>query len=269
MKQVLYLLLFILSVLVGCSGLKKSENQKIRERNLTFRPIQRQSDEFLFPQTTHPQKKRMPYPWEKKKIGSHLRITKEFFRCQGNILNPPIQIHRQADLIYHLDCGGIEAHTLPIKNKKEFIYPILVDLLNYVQEKTGKKVVITCGHRCPNHNLYADPSKAGSTSKHLIGAEVDFYVEELEHAPQIAINTLLTYYNEPMNRSETLSISSTPSWYNKEIAITLYHETEGRDFDNNHPYPYISIQVHYDMDSKRPVQYNWHQAQNGFIKTCL
>jgi len=264
-----YLLLFILSVLTGCSGLEKSEKKKIRERNLTFRPIQRQSDERLFPKTIHLQKKRMPYPWEKKRVGSHLRITKEFFRCQGDTLNPPIQIHQQTNLIYHLDCGGIEAHTLPIKNGKEFIYPILIDLLNHVQEKTGKKVVITCGHRCPNHNLYADPSKAGRTSKHLIGAEVDFYVEGLEHAPQVAIDTLLSFYEEALRRSETLSASSTPSWYNKEVAITLYHETEGRDFDNTHSYPYISIQVRYDTDNKRAVQYNWHQAQNGFIKTCL
>ncbi|QVL55377.1 MAG: hypothetical protein KFB95_08715 [Simkaniaceae bacterium] len=266
MKRIGYLLLFILSVLVGCSGLEKSERKKIRERNLTFRPIQRQSDELLFPKTTHPQKKRIPYPWEKKKIGSHLRITKEFFRCQGDILNPPIQIHRQTDLIYHLDCGGIETHTLPIKNGKEFIYPILIDLLNHVQEATEKKVVVTCGHRCPNHNLYADPSKAGRSSKHLIGAEVDFYVESLEHSPQVVIDTLLTYYKESLRRSETLSSASTPSWYNKEVAITLYHETEGRDFDNNHPYPYISIQVRYDRDNKRPVQYNWHEAHTSFIK---
>ena len=83
------------------------------------------------------------------------------------------------------------------------------------------------------------------------------------------IDALLTYYKESLKRSETLSTSSTPSWYNKEVAITLYQETEGRDFDNSHSYPYISIQVRYDKDNRRPVQYNWHQAQNGFVKIRL
>jgi len=269
MTRINCLLLFILSSLVGCSGLEKSEEKKVRERNLTIRPIQRQSDEVLFPKTSHPVKKRDPYPWEKKRIGSHLRITKEFFRCQGNVLNPPIQIHRQSDLIYHLDCHGIEQHTLPIKNGEEFIYPILIDLLNYIQEKTEKMVVITCGHRCPNHNLYADSSKKGNTSKHLIGAEVDFYVEGLEHSPQTVVEILLSYYDTQMQRSTMFTEASTPSWYNKEIAITLFHSAEGRDFDNNHAYPYLSIQVRYDKKNHRSVQYNWHQAHNGFIKNGL
>ncbi|MCB1107154.1 MAG: hypothetical protein KDK76_03560, partial [Chlamydiia bacterium] len=108
--------LFILSVLAGCSGLEKSEEKKVRERNLTIRAVQRQSDEILFPKTSHPPKKRKPYPWENKKVGSHLRITKEFFRCQGNPLNPPIQIYQANSLTYHLDCGGIEKHSLPLKN---------------------------------------------------------------------------------------------------------------------------------------------------------
>ena len=261
-----FLFLFIISALVGCSGLEKSEEKKVRSRNLSVAPIQRQSDESLFAVAPMEVKKRAPYPWEKRRVGSHLRITKEFFRCNGGVLSPPIQIHRQGDFIYHLDCGGIERHSLPLRNGEEFIYPILIDLLNYLQETLDRKVIITCGHRCPTHNLYADPSKKGQTSKHLIGAEVDFYVEGLEQNPQAVLDTLFSYYNEPMLRTLTLTDTSTPSWYNKEIAITLYHATEGRDFDNDHPYPYISIQVRYDRDTKRPVQYNWHEAHNGYLK---
>lgn len=266
MKKTILLLAFILSALAGCSGLEKSEEKKVRTRNLVMSPIQRQSDESLFPISSPEIKKRKPYPWEMKRIGSHLRITKEFFRCRGNVLSPPIQIHRQGDFIYHLDCGGIERHSLPLQNGEEFIYPILIDLLNHIQETLDRKVIITCGHRCPVHNLYADPSKKGQTSKHMIGAEVDFYVEGLEHNPQAVLDALFTYYKEPMLRTITLTDASTPSWYNKEVAITLFHNTEGRDFDNDHPYPYLSIQVRYDRDAKRPVQYNWHRAHNGYIK---
>ncbi len=266
MKTKNILLAFILSSLVGCSGLEKSEEKKVRKQNLVIAPIQRQSDEILFPFPTSSLKKREPYPWEKNRVGSHLRITKEFFRCRGSVLSPPIQIHRKKDFIYHLDCGGIERHSLPLKNGEEFIYPILIELLNHVQEKLDRRVVITCGHRCPIHNLYADPSKKGQTSKHLIGAEVDFYVEGLEQNPQAVLDALFSYYNEPMLRTITLTDSSTPSWYNQEVGITLFHATEGRDFDNDHPYPYISIQVRYDRDTKRTVQYNWHRAHNGYIK---
>ncbi|MCP5505635.1 MAG: hypothetical protein H7A38_01990 [Chlamydiales bacterium] len=266
MKKTILLLPLIISTLVGCSGLEKSEEKKVRTSNLVIAPIQRQSDESLFPISAAEIKKRAPYPWERRRIGSHLRITKEFFRCRGNVLSPPIQVHRKGDFIYHLDCGGIERHSLPLRNGEESIYPILIDLLNHVQETLDRKVIITCGHRCPVHNLYADPSKKGQTSKHMIGAEVDFYVEGLEKNPQAVLETLFAYYPEPMLRTITLTDASTPSWYNKEVAITLFHSTEGRDFDNDHPYPYLSIQVRYDRETKRPVQYNWHHAHNGYIK---
>ena len=266
MKPLPFLLLFILSILTACSGLETSETKKIRKRHLTIRPIQRQSDDVLFPKTLHPPKKRAPYPWEYKHIGSHLRITKEFFRCRGNPLNPPIGLHKEGKTTYHLDCGGIDSHTLPLKDGKEFIYPILIDLLNFIQEKTEKKVIITCGHRCPSHHLYADPSEKGRSSKHLIGAEVDFYVEGLERVPNEVVETLSKYYEAPLIRSSSITPGSTASWYNKEIALTLYSETQGRDFDNNHPYPYLSLSILYDKESGRPVHYSWDMAHNGYIK---
>lgn len=259
MKKKQGFLLFILSTLVACSGLEQSEEKKIREHNLTIAPIQRQSNETLFNFPAPTLKAREPYPWESRHIGSHLRITKEFFRCHGKPLNTPIQIQRQSDFIYHLDCAGIETHSLPLKEGKEFIYPILIDLLNHLQSVLNKKVIVTCGHRCPSHNLYADPSPKSQSSKHLIGAEVDFYVEGLEYNPQVVIAALQQYYSEPMHTQGS-------TWRNKEVAITLYQANEGRDLDNNHPYPYISIQVLYDRETGTPVQYNWHKAHNGYIK---
>lgn len=266
MKWKYLFLLFIISSLVGCSGLTKSEQKKVSQRNLTIMPIERQEDEILFPSPSIQRKKREPYTWESKQIGQNRRITKEFFRCRGSTINPPIQIHKFQELVYHLDCGGIERHSLPLKNGEEFIYPILIDLLNHIQEKTGKKVVITCGHRCPAHNLYAEPSKSAQSSKHLVGAEVDFYVEEFEQNPTQIIEVLESYFDAPLMRSEKYSRSSTPAWYNKEVAITLFYAQEGRDFDNDHAYPYLSIQVLYDKENRRAVYFNWNQAYNGFLK---
>lgn len=259
-------LLLILSMLVGCFGLKQSEEKKVRRQNLVIAPIQRQSDEIFFSFFSTPLQKVNPYPWERKYIGKYRRITKEFFRCRGDVCHPPIKIQRQKDVIYHEDCGGIEMHSLPLKNGKEHIYPALIDLLNFLQEKLERPVIITCGHRCPAHNLYADLSKKGQTSKHLIGAEVDFYVEGFENEPQAVLDVLFSYYKEPWLRSVMVAEASTPSWYNKEVAVTLFRSTEGRDFDNDHPYPYISIQVRYDYETKKVVQYNGYRAHNGYMK---
>ncbi|MCB1084549.1 MAG: hypothetical protein KDK60_00425 [Chlamydiia bacterium] len=259
MRKIAPLFLLVVSVLGGCSGLEKSEKKRVREQNLILAPIQRLDSEHFFSLPPPTLKTRPPYPWEHKRIGSHLRITKEFFRCRGNALHPPIQVIKYGNLVYHLDCGGIEQHSLPLKEGKEYVSQILVDLLNYLQETLDKKVVITCGHRCPDHNLYADPTKKGQTSKHLVGAEVDFYVEGLERDPQVVIDALLAYFNEPLKRSNSLTEASTPSWFNQEIALTLFLKNEGRDIDNSHPYPYLSLQ-------DRTTHYNWHTAHSGFIK---
>ena len=83
-----------------------------------------------------------------------------------------------------------------MKGDKEFVYPILIDLLNEVQAKTRGKVVITCGHRCPVHNAYADNSSYNQNSKHMIGAEVDFYVQGLESPPEEVFELLMSHYKE-------------------------------------------------------------------------
>ena len=267
MKNFLPFHLFYIFILLSCSNLKKHPTEIRKNKPFTNKkPIVRNSGETFFPIKPLCYKKTKTYPWQASIVGGYQRITIEHFRCKGRIQNHPIQIFRKKDFLYHFDCGGIDNHTLPMKNGKEYIYPILIDLLNFVQEKLQKKVIITSGHRCPAHNSYCDISKKNQLSKHQVGAEVDFYVEGLEKDPNTVIETLNQFYTQKMNRSITLSSSSTPSWYNHEVAITLYHIEEGRDFDNSHNFPYISIQVLYDTIEKKKVTYNWHKAYNEFIK---
>lgn len=221
-----------------------------------------QHESFYSPPLPQPQE-RDPYPWEEKTVGGFPRITKDFFRCKGNWLNPPNAQMR--------DCQG-DSHGLPLKDGKEFIFPCLLEVLNYIQEKTQKRVIITTGHRCPLHNAYCEP-KNGS-SKHLIGAEVDFYVEGMEKEPSTIIGLIQQYYRETPSfadhkeyttfqryEKEGLNVVTTP-WFNKEIFIKLYLEKEGRDADNQHPYPYLCLQVRYDRESNKPVQFDHKQAQN-------
>ena len=43
------------------------------------------------------------------------------------------------------DCEGCTRHGLPIIRGRENVYPILVDLLNFIQKKTGKIKIGTIG----------------------------------------------------------------------------------------------------------------------------
>lgn len=217
-----------------------------------------------------------PYPWEKGQIGSYPKITKEFFRCKGSTLNPMRATQEKGELARYFDCGGAEKHSLPLRNEKEFIYPILLELVNYIQIKTQKRVVITSGYRCPEHNLYVDSSLSNRYSKHTLGAEVSFYVQGLELHPEVVIQHIQEYYKTIPKyqgkkdyleflryEKDDLNISTLP-WYNKEVFVKIYKPKEGRNFDNRHPYPYLSIQVRFDYDLQEKVVYSWDKANQNY-----
>lgn len=238
--------------------------------------IYRNRDDLFYPMAPPAHVVRAPYPWESE---SNLpRITKDFFRCKGSPLNPPrIDTTDLTQLTPLSDCEGSSRHGLPVIRGKENIYQILTELLNYIQKKTGKRVVITCGHRCPQHNSYADSSKENRVSKHQIGAEVDFYVQGMEDRPQEIVGLLMRYFQEsPLYKDDKESLDfkryekselTTQPWMNKEIFIKLFQKHEGRDGDNRHPHPYLSIQVRYDRDSKERVIYDWAKANQGYPRS--
>lgn len=263
----------------SCSNPEESEAERLRRQNQKGEYIYRMHDEFRFIASSPMLKPKELYPWEIGTSSKYPKITKEFFRCKGSILNAP-RIHQkkgEEPTRYH-DCGGAERHSLPLRNGKEFIYPILIDLLNYVQTKTGKRVVITSGHRCPEHNVYTDPSSENQYSKHMIGAEVAFYVQGMENQPEEVLKYIFDYYKEipkykglkeyqVFNRYTKNDIAlSTIPWCNKEVFIKLFKKKEGRDFDNRHPYPYLSIQVRYDWELQEKVSYSWEKAQRNYLR---
>ncbi|MDN3508237.1 MAG: hypothetical protein P0S94_04885 [Simkaniaceae bacterium] len=260
-------LLFLLPLLfVACTGLERSEQDRIKRVNTVKEKIYRLDKERFTQQVTPKPVTRAPYAWEKKRGSFHPRITKEYFRCKGSKENPATKYLNHT----YYDCGGFDAHSLPIINDQEFIYPILINLLNHVQEVSEKKVVITCGHRCPDHNKYAEPKRA--TSLHMIGAEVDFYVEGLEDHPEKVAELIQSYYDEgepdykTFRRYDRQTDTKIHPWYNKEIFIKIYTSGEGRDFDNDHSHPYLTLQVRYSRDDKKPVTYNWHRANCSFYR---
>lgn len=177
------------------------------------------------------------------------------------------------------DCGGSSSHGLPNIGGKENVYPVLIELMNYLQKKTGKRVIITSGHRCPIHNAYTDPSKEAKASKHQIGAEVDFYIQGMEDQPLEIVSLLMQYYQEHATYKSQKEWTAfqrydkndakvgTQPWLNKEIFIKLHQRNEGRNTDNRHPYPYLSIQVRWDRNKGERVLFDWEKATKGYAHT--
>lgn len=276
MSRILFLILLLCS---ACSSSEESTEEKMRRLNQKGEYIYRHHDEYLFSVDPPLKKTQELYPWETGNHGKFPRITKEFFRCKGTSLNPVHIVQTQGkETARYYDCGGGQRHSLPLKDSKEFIYPVLIDILNHIQNKSGKRVVITSGHRCPEHNTYVDASTENQASKHLIGAEVSFYVQGMENSPETIVKMILDYYKETAKyqnmkdyqefqryEKEDTNVKIRP-WYNKEVFVKIFSKNEGRNFDNRHPYPYLSIQVRYDWDTKEKVQYSWDKAFNNFLR---
>lgn len=215
------------------------------------------------------------YPWDARYKGGLCKITKEFFRCRGSKQNPPIYLNDKETLF---DCNGIEEHSLPIQQEKEFIYPILINLLNYIQSETKKQVIVTSGHRCPTHNRYLNCAPKAQYSKHQIGAEVTFYVEGMQDFPFEILKLIKQYYRSHpkfkdnpkftqflrYEKSDT-GVAIKP-WYNEEVYIKLFDPSEGRDLDQSHPYSYFSIQVRRDISTNTRVLYDWNTAHKTLLR---
>ncbi len=261
-----FFVLFILFSLCGCSHSKPVNKVKGEY-------IYRHYDEKFVKLEPMAQVQRAIYPWEESQSSIYSKITKDFFRCRGSQLNPVVLVHKNKEIVRFYDCGGAQKHSLPLRDQKEFIYPVLIDLLNYIQTMTAKRVVVTCGHCCPEHNAYLNPDSSHSNSKHMLGAEVDFYVQEMEEQPEKLIALIETYYKENSKYTglkeyqEFKTIekeNKNPVWMNKEILVKIFKKNEGRDFDNRHPYAYITIQVRHDWDLNEQVNYSWDKAFRNF-----
>jgi len=265
--------------LLSCSSKESSHQHRQQLSRQKGELISRRHNEQQFALVLPQRKQAEIYPWRHHSSSPYPRITKEHFRCKGCSSHPISVEYRDSKTpVHHADCAGGLVHSLPLRDNHESIYPILIDLLNLIQDKTGHQVIITCGHRCPVHNEYADFSPLNRTSKHMIGAEVDFYVQGMEDQPQAIVDLIIsTYANDPQYYhdlswsqfqrylKEDTNVSTLP-WYNKEIFIKLFHQDEGRDFDNHHSYPYISIQVRYDKERQERVFYSWEKASRGYLQ---
>ena len=265
----------LLAIFVSCSSTEDNALTHTKHKQHKAEYIYRKHDEILMIPSSATKRPSPQYPWKKNQINGQSKISKEYFRCKGSHLNPAHIVTQKNELVYQYDCGGSEKHSLPLRDGKEFIYPILTEILNHIQTKTGKRVVVTSGHRCPDHNTYVDPTPSNQYSKHTIGAAVSFYVQGMENNPQLIIDYIQDYYHQStpyqglkeyqqfQRYTKDSDVSNQP-WYNKEVFVKFYTKVEGRNFDNRHPYPYINIQVRYDRDLKENVNYSWDKAFRNY-----
>jgi hypothetical protein len=273
-----FILIFLSFFLGSCSSSDHPFPLEMHKQNQKGEYLYRKHDEYHFKIPPPEFVKAQQYVWETNLTGGLPKITKEYFRCKGSHLNPARIVPAEKEAKYYYDCGGSEKHSLPLKAGEEFIYPILIDLLNELQEQTHCKVVITCGHSCPEHHTYADLTNKNLYSKHMIGAEVAFYVQGMETSPEVIAQLIQDFYKKQAkyeNKKEYTFFQtyekddagvSTKPLYNKEIFLKIYKEDEGRNFDNRHPYPYLAIQVRYDFDLKTKVVYTWNLAHRNYLR---
>ena len=275
MKRIFFALtLLLLSIVIGLMASKQC-TLRCHRAPMASSPILRTADTPSLIPTAVESEPLPSYPWENPGRGKISPITKDYFRCRGSDLSPPVPVVVDGKVIENIfDCHGASSHSLPIRHEKEFIYPILIELMNEIQSATGKPVIITSGHRCPTHNRYVDPDAKTMASKHQIGAEVAFYVAGLENNPDVVLNTIFAFYRSTpryasegkeymqFERYDKETDVSTKPWMNKEILVKLFLPHEGHNADNRHPFPYISIQVRFDRETNMRVAYSPADAQN-------
>lgn len=277
-RFLIYIKFVCILLLSACSSSDQQTESALKKQNQKGEYIYRKDGEFFFAVSDPKPREKFPYPWQKTQKNGLRKITKDYFRCNGSSLNPEKVVQEGSEIKRYSDCGGSDKHGLPMDGDKEFIYPILIDLLNHIQDKTGKRVIITSGHRCPIHNTYVDPSKENQYSKHMIGAEVSFYVQGFEEKPMQIIQIIKDYYlKDPAYKNdlayqqlqryqkENTNVRTQP-WLNKEIFVKLFEKDEGRNFDNRHPYPYISLQVRFDKQKNEAVTYSWPKANKNYLR---
>lgn len=257
---------FILALgLWGCSGLEQSEQEKIKKMHALSEPILRYATEQFHPISFPEKKVRERYSWENTLAHQFPKITKEAFRCKGRG-HPKPKILRENTAIF--DCQGADKHSLPLHEDKEAVYPALLEILNYLQDHLRKKVVVTSGHRCYIHQTYLLGTTAGAVTKYLLGAQVDFLMDGMQASSPKIIECLAAYYQEifPDQKEYQLEKSVTGVWQNKEISLKLFAKHEGRNEDNCHELPYLSLELKHDRVLDKKIVVNYQQAVHGYYR---
>lgn len=251
--------------LVGCSGLEQSEQEQIRKVNAKVDPITRFSDEHFY-QISFPEKKT-----EKraglKESSSIKKIDKEHFRCKGSLSNKPVVSLEGKTLN---DCEGAYKHSLPIRREKEFIYPALIEVLNFIQNRLSKKVVVLSGHRCIDHLRYVKQDYTPLSFKSLVGAEVRFYVEGAENQLDSIVSAIFSYYDLFFPKDKQMvSFTSSPEnkvYENKELIVRLIEPNHPEIEEHALSFPYCQIELKFDRELNKKISAKLEDGLSAYYR---
>jgi hypothetical protein len=258
MKISLILLTIFLN---GCSTADERNQARRMKENGSSERIYRLSNQKVYVESAMEIAVKEPYPWESGTAFS--KITVDRFRCQGS----HDRKEKERDGKIYKDCCGLADHGLPYGDNDEYVYPVMVSLLNKVQKAFNKKVVITAGHRCPAHQAYVTLGKS-KISRYMIGAKVDFYLEGMEQDALTVVEKLKSFYEDDKGFSEFYEVRNkdgTRAWHNKEVIFTINTEGEHTVLLGK-KHAVVSIDVRYDRSKSEGIVLDWKRAYEGYIR---
>lgn len=252
----------LVSLLASCSDTKSHVEKRRMKNNQTEEKIYRHSTEYYYKKEPFTLVKKDPYPWENE--SPFPKITINSLRCRGDRSHPILK-HLQGEFE---DCNGMYEHGLPYVDHEEFVYPVLLTLLNKVQNVFNKQVVVVSGHRCPKHHLYITLGSS-KLSKYMIGARVDFTVIGMEDQGELIIEKIKEFYSEDEEKfchfKKEVDSTGTVIWSNQEIRLFITKEGEHNVIDKK-KHPVVTIDVCFDRKKNEPVYLDWNQAYSGYIR---
>ena len=250
-------LLLIISLNACSSAETRLEKKRMKNNNSTEK-IYRHASEFAYQEELSVLVKRKPYPWEND--AAFPRITMDFLRCKGSLDNPVLKGHEGA----YEDCNGMHEHGLPYVDGDEFVYPVLITLLNKLQKAFESKVVVTSGHRCPKHHMYITCGES-KISKYMIGARVDFTILGMEQYPELIIEKIKELHQTDEEKYQVFKSDGPLAWTNEEIRISVNKEGEHSTLQRK-KHPVVTIDVRYDRQKKEAISLDWNKAYKGYIR---
>ncbi|PCI76056.1 hypothetical protein COB21_04930 [Candidatus Aerophobetes bacterium] len=192
-------------------------------------------------------------------------ITTHHFRCKGSHNNPIIHHIIDEKTKYFQDCDGLHTHSLPIIDGEETVYPHLVELLNYAQQKTKRPITILSGHRCYMHQSYLSCKHADLISLYQLGAAADVCFQGSHLNLLSLVSAISDWYSCAKNLSKTkFSINQDHTqWSNRYITLTLHEKTDLPS--TAYQGPHLTIKLKKDPHSGKTITYSYRKVRNNIL----
>lgn len=254
----------VLCLFTSCSGMQESERYQLRRANETrvqisnveYRPC---SNKVNCKQDYNVDA--LTYPWEISLPCGIESITINDFRCKGSVSHKKKASKGRSTSVYIMDCNS-ESHSLPLRGGKEYVFPVLIDMCNYVQQELKSCVKIAAGHRCDAHSRYQLASLRNVGSRHRACALVTLYVENCSDTPEKVVDSIASFLASDCYKRDNIFKTSCKYIHqgtknarltSKEFDVGIASQEALQDSEHlSAPY-YITIKVLYDYEAKSSV----------------